>query len=135
MRFTVKPFLFALTFMSCISCRTRMIDGLSIGKNPLGTIDLTGVETKEVRGDSYHPYLITHNYEDAVSEAFASAGADYDLLLDVKIDVKYYPFIIYFSSYVIVEAKAVNSSKLRASLGEAQFTKLMSNRAAVFTKD
>ncbi len=78
---------------------------------------------KEVTGDSYYPYLMDTNIDDAISIALEKAGADYDMLIDATLEVNYYYMIVYFSNYITVEGTAVNSAELKAEMGEQEYFK------------
>ncbi|GAL65094.1 hypothetical protein [Algibacter lectus] len=83
---------------------------------------------KEVTSDSYHPYLIGTNIEDAISLALENAGPGYDMLIDATLKVNYYYMIIYFSNYITVEGTAVNSAELKAEMGEQEYYKWLSSK-------
>lgn len=86
---------------------------------------------KEVEGNTYYPYLIGYNLKDSIDEAFENAGEEYDLLVNAKIDVKYYYVLIYFSKYVIVTGTAAKSSELIAKMGEEGYRQWLASQNVV----
>jgi len=86
---------------------------------------------KEVTGDSYHPYLIGANIDDAINHALEEAGAGYDLLIDATLEVNYYYMIIYFSNYITVKGTAVNSKELKVEMGEQEYFKWISSKSVI----
>ncbi|WP_430934160.1 hypothetical protein [Saccharicrinis sp. 156] len=86
---------------------------------------------KKVTGDSYHPYLMGTNIDDAINGALEKAGPDYDMLIDATLEVNYYYMIIYFSNYITVEGTAVNSAELKAEMGEQEYFKWLSSKSVI----
>lgn len=95
-------------------------------RNNVNQVDYKG--GKEVDGDSYHPYLIKSNYNDAVKKALDKAGPEYDMLIDATLKVNYYYLIIYFSNYITVKGTAVNSSELKTEMGEEKYNLWLSEK-------
>ncbi len=86
---------------------------------------------KKVTGDSYHPYLMGTNIDDAINSALEKAGSGYNLLIDATLKVNYYYMIIYFSNYITVEGTAVNSAELKAEMGEQEYFKWLSSKSVI----
>ncbi len=83
---------------------------------------------KKVTGDSYHPYLMRTNIDDAINRALEKAGPGYDMLINATLKVNYYYMIVYFSNYITVEGTAVNSTELKAEMGEQDYFKWLSSK-------
>ena len=83
---------------------------------------------KKVEGDSYHPYLIGTNINEAVDKALEKAGPEYDMLIDATLEVNYYYMIIYFSNYITVTGTAVNSDELKAEMGEENYHRWLAGK-------
>ena len=115
-----KNFLFVVFFISLFtlsSCTFRLVDFTVISsKNVNLNIDRSqGIKTE---GKKSYFLGIGWNVKDALDDALENAGPDYDLLIDGV--VRYSSFIMLT---VKVEGVAVNSKKMKASLGEKGFEK------------
>lgn len=76
---------------------------------------------KKVEADSYHPYLIGTNTDQAVTSALKKAGPEYDMLINATLEVKFYYMIVYFSNYNTIKGTAVNSKALKGEMGEKRY--------------
>lgn len=83
---------------------------------------------KEVTGNSYHPYLMRTNIDDAINSSLEKAGPGYNMLINATLKVNYYYMIVYFSNYITVEGTAVNSTELKAEMGEQEYFKWLSSK-------
>ena len=122
----MKKVIFSVLVVSLFllqTCRYHLVKDATILRNKSLKEQQKTMQGKAVEGNTYYPYLIGYNLQDSMDEAFEQAGPGYDMLVNAKVDVKYYYVLIYFSKYVIVQGTAVKSKELKASMGEEAYQK------------
>lgn len=105
-----------VAMLSFSSCSTRLVDFTVISsKNHSLNIDVS--QGTQVSGSSIGFLGMGTSIKDAMDKALESAGPGYDILVDGVVRVKNYVFVSGFQ----VEGTAINSSKMKKSLGEKGF--------------
>lgn len=103
-------------------CSYQVISNAVIQKQAVEALDTSKLKGVEVEGKVYYPYLIGYNFQESIDQAFAQAGEGYDIIVNAKVDTKYYYGVVYFSKYVFVTGTAIKSSEVKASMGEEGYT-------------
>lgn len=117
MKSVKKLFLLMLVAtLTLSSCSQRLID-FTVISSKNHSLKFKKSEGVVVKGSSMGVFGFGVTIKDAMDKALASAGPDYDLLIDGVVRAKNYPFYSGFQ----VEGTAVSSSKLKALLGNEGF--------------
>ncbi len=122
----MKKFSFLIAFMAVImmmsSCSYRTLD-FTIVSTKTYSLSLNKSAGANTEGKSIGFLAIGTSIKDAIDDALTNAGPGYDLLVDGVIYTKDYFFV---GGYKVIGI-AINSSKLRAELGEDGFKEWCSN--------
>ncbi|MGV3539688.1 MAG: hypothetical protein ACO1OQ_07755 [Rufibacter sp.] len=114
-KLTTLSALFALTLLFS-GCSQRLVD-FTVISSKNHSLKFDKAQGKRVTGKSFGFLGLGANIKDAMDKALQSAGPQFDLLIDGVVKVENYPFV---AGYV-VEGTAINSTQLRAMLGEKGF--------------
>ena len=93
-------------------------------------MDIDKTNGKQVDESKGYVLGIGWNIKDAMDKALESAGPSYDLLVDGVVRYTSYPFYLSIS----VEGTAINSRKMRSSMGDAGFEKWLEGKDT-YSKD
>ena len=110
----------------CQGCSYPLAEDIALVRSEAPRQSLPLTMGKAVEGAAYYPYLVGFNLTDAVDRAFDNAGPEYDILVNTRVDFKYYYFLVYYSQYVRVRGTAVNSAALKGAMGAAAYDKWIS---------
>lgn len=106
-------------FLGCMaltSCSTRLVDFTAISSKQMN-LRFDKSNGKRVEGSKSYFMSFGYNLKDALDRALQKAGPGYDLLIDGVVRSTSYPFVLKVS----VEGTAINTSKMRNSMGKASY--------------
>ncbi len=107
---TLVVVIVALFFLT--SCSNRLVDFTVISSKNV-SLKFEKSQGKEVSGESIKYFGMGANIKEAMDRALTSAGPDYDLLVDGRVD----QWSGLIRAGYEVHGTAVSSSKIKASLG------------------
>lgn len=103
----------AVVLITLSGCNIRLVDFTVISTKNVN-LDIDRSQGKQTKGKKSYIFGIGWNLKDAVDNALANAGKNYDMLVDGVVRYANYPFV----SVVKVEGLAVSTKQLRSELGE-----------------
>ncbi|QHJ10698.1 hypothetical protein FX988_00918 [Paraglaciecola mesophila] len=79
------------------------------------------LEGKAFKYDSYHPYNIGFDLDNALASALSEMDEGYDLLVNSTVNVQSYYLIVYFSKYFTVQGTALQSAELKKQMSDEAY--------------
>ena len=119
-------FILSLTLLALSSCSVRLVD-FTVISSKNHSINFNTSQGKATTGKSMGVFAFGVDIKDAIDDALANAGAEYDVLINGVVRSKSYIFYGGFE----VEGVAVNSRKLIAKLGQKGYESWLAKQTVV----